>query len=143
MRWNDRMEPILPKGGEAMTIDDHLRLSRNLKLLRKVANYTQFELAEKLGICRTAYSQIERGLRLPDISTLQQLSQIYDVPIDMLLNCDVSDILTHHFLREDNEQEQALLELYEQMSIDAKEQLLQRAEELCHLDMLKKVNEII
>lgn len=126
-----------------MTIDDHLRLNHNLKILRKVANYTQFELAEKLGICRTAYSQIERGLRLPDISTLQHLSQIYDIPIDMLLNCDISDILAHHFLHEDKEQEQALLELYEHMSIDAKEQLLRRAEELFHLDMLKRINDII
>lgn len=126
-----------------MTIDDHLRLNRNLKILRKVANYTQTELSEELGICRTAYSHIERGLRLPDISTIQQLSQLYDVPIDMLLNCDVSDILAHHFLRRDKEQEEALLELYGHMSTDAQEQLLQRAEELCHLDMLKRIRETL
>lgn len=122
-----------------MTLDEHFRLNRNLKILRKATNYTQLELADELGICRTSYSQVERGLRLPDVSMLQSLSRLYEVPIDMLLNSDIRDVLGHHFLHSSSEQQQALIKLYEQLSTDAKEQLLLRAEELCQLDMLKRI----
>lgn len=122
-----------------MTFDEHSKLCRNLKILRKTVNYTQFELSQKLSICRTSYSMVERGVRMPDIDMLQGLSQIYHISIDILLSCDISDVLTHRFLQKNEENEQMLLSLYEQLSIDAKEQLLLRAEELCHLDMVRRI----
>ncbi len=122
-----------------MTFDDHSKLCRNLKILRKSANYTQIQLSQKLGICRTSYSMVERGLRMPDVDLLHGLSQLYHIPIDMLLSCDISDVLAHPFLHKNEEQERELLSLYGQLSMDAKEQLLLRAEELRHLDMIKRI----
>lgn len=53
---------------------------------RKEKNYTQKELALKLGVTDRAVSKWERGLGCPDISLLEDLSKILDISIVELLN---------------------------------------------------------
>lgn len=53
---------------------------------RKDKNYTQKELALKLGVTDRAVSKWERGLGCPDISLLEDLSKILDISIVELLN---------------------------------------------------------
>lgn len=50
-----------------------------LKELRKNSNNTQLEVAEFLGISRQAYSRYESNLREPDMETLLNISEFYNV----------------------------------------------------------------
>lgn len=53
--------------------------------LRKQKGLTQKDLAEYLGISRQAYANYETGSREPDIATLKQLAEYFDVSLDYLL----------------------------------------------------------
>lgn len=53
--------------------------------LRKENNMTQQQLADKLGVTDRAVSNWENGRRLPDISLLKELSEIYDITIDEII----------------------------------------------------------
>ena len=52
--------------------------------LRRTANLTQADLAEKLGITAQAISQWERGETMPDIMTLPLLAEIFGWTVDAL-----------------------------------------------------------
>lgn len=54
--------------------------------LRKKAGLSQEELAEKLDVSRQAISRWEMGLAMPDASNLLQLSKLFGVTTDYLIN---------------------------------------------------------
>lgn len=122
-----------------MKIDDQLRLSRNLKTLRMTAKMSQSDLAKKIGLCRSSYCQVEQGDRLPDLGTLYSISKIYHVAMDTLVGSDVQTILGAYFLRQDNTREEMqLMRVYSRLSDVSKGRLLERAEELAELDLLRR-----
>lgn len=53
--------------------------------LRKNADMTQSELADRLNLTRQAISKYERGDSFPDICVLRQLSEIFKVSTDLLI----------------------------------------------------------
>ena len=53
-----------------------------LRGLRKRARMTQPELAEKLGVSRSAVSMYECGTREPNFAILEALSRIFDVDMN-------------------------------------------------------------
>lgn len=59
-----------------------------IKKLRVDNGLTQEELAQKIPIDRTAVSKWERGVTMPDSSSLLRLSKIFNVTINDLLNGD-------------------------------------------------------
>ena len=61
------------------------KIGRKISELRKKANMTQVELADRLGISFQAVSNWERGNSMPDISKLPELAEILDVSLDELL----------------------------------------------------------
>lgn len=63
----------------------NVQLTDNLVSLRKSYKYTQKQIAGKLNISRQAYSNYERGKRIPDISMLIRLADIYGVTLEQLL----------------------------------------------------------
>lgn len=60
----------------------------NLIALRKINNFSQEELAEKLQISRQTLSKYETGESLPDIDKCKMLAEIFDVSLDDLVNYD-------------------------------------------------------
>jgi transcriptional regulator with XRE-family HTH domain len=60
-------------------------IAKNLIALRKKHNLTQNELAEKLNYSDNAISRWEHGEVTPSIETLQQISEIYRVPIHTII----------------------------------------------------------
>ena len=54
--------------------------------LRKRKGWSQEDLAEKLDVSRQAISRWENGSALPDADNLRQLSHLYGVSADYLLN---------------------------------------------------------
>ena len=57
-----------------------------LKQLRNKFGYNQNELSNILGLKQTTISNYEKGLRFPDADKLKQISDLFDVSIDYLLN---------------------------------------------------------
>lgn len=60
------------------------RLSEKLTALRKREGISQQELAERTGLTRSAIGMYEIGKREPDLETLTQLADYYQVDMDTL-----------------------------------------------------------
>ncbi len=60
-------------------------LSERLKSLRLEAKITQKEISDKLKISQPSYAQWEKGIRVPNIERLQELSKILNTSTDYLL----------------------------------------------------------
>ena len=59
-----------------------------LKTLRTQNNYTQVQLAQKLGLTKSVISVYETGLRLPSYDVLINIAKIFGVSTDYLLGMD-------------------------------------------------------
>lgn len=57
--------------------------------LRKKHHYSQNELGKYLQMSRAGYSQYELGKRAPTHHVLLSLAQLYNIPIDELINVDL------------------------------------------------------
>lgn len=69
-----------------------MNLSDNLKRLRKENNLSQEELAEKLGVSRQSVSKWESNSAYPEMDKLIQISNMFNIGIDELLNKDVREV---------------------------------------------------
>jgi repressor LexA len=65
---------------------DKQGLSERLKLLRKGQKFTQDELADRLGLTKSAISKFETGNSAPSFETLKKVALLYNVTTDYLLN---------------------------------------------------------
>ena len=63
---------------------DMQNTGRIIAFLRRDADMTQMELADRLGISYQAVSSWERGSTMPDISKLPELAEIFGVSIDKI-----------------------------------------------------------
>ena len=61
-------------------------IAKNLANLRKNKKITQTELAEQFGYSDKAISKWENGDTLPDIQTLYQLCEFYNITLDFLVS---------------------------------------------------------
>ena len=67
-----------------------LNIGENLRRLRRAADMTQEQLADKLGIAYQSVSRWENGTTYPDMEFLPVLSSIFGVTVDELLGCEES-----------------------------------------------------
>lgn len=67
---------------------NQITFGERLKNFRKTKNYTQDELATKIGVTGQAVSKWEKGECLPDLYNIKLLAQLYRVPIDNLLDTE-------------------------------------------------------
>ena len=65
---------------------DCAKIGSMIRMLRREREMTQRQLAERMNISDKTVSKWERGLGLPDISVLAQLSEILGVGMDKLLS---------------------------------------------------------
>ena len=65
-------------------------LAQNIKYLRRKRKFSQQDLAGQLSVARTTLGDYERGHTEPNIETLIQMSNLFDVNIDSLLKQDLS-----------------------------------------------------
>ena len=69
-----------------------MEFSERLKKLRKQAQLTQVDVAEKLGISQPAYASWERGIKKPTQENLVKIAQILNVSVDYLVgNSDYTE----------------------------------------------------
>ena len=65
-----------------------LNIGENIRRLRRDADLTQEQLAEKLGVSYQSVSRWENGTTYPDMEILPVLSGLFGVTVDDLLGCD-------------------------------------------------------
>lgn len=61
-------------------------ISENLKRLRKIYQYTQEQVAEKINVSRQSIAKWESGESAPDIASCIELAKLYNVTIDNLVS---------------------------------------------------------
>lgn len=61
-------------------------ISRLIYRFRKEASISQGELAKKIGVSRPTLAAIEKGERDISFSELEKLVEVFDVPLDVVLN---------------------------------------------------------
>ena len=62
-----------------------MSFQEQLKNARRSKGYTQYEVANLMGITASTYCGYETGKRQPDINKIRELAEILDVSIDVLL----------------------------------------------------------
>lgn len=67
-------------------------IADRIRELRQERNWTQAELARKLGITRNGVNAWEQGFSMPSISSIIELSKVFSVSSDYLLG--LSDLNT-------------------------------------------------
>lgn len=61
-------------------------LGENLLRLRKIAGFSQEDIAGRIGVSRQALAKWETGETIPDVEKCLKLAQIYNVSLDDLVN---------------------------------------------------------
>lgn len=64
--------------------------SQRLKLLRKEKGLTQEQLGKLLNLTKVSICGYEKGKRVPDLDTFQDIIKIFNVSADYLLGNDLS-----------------------------------------------------
>jgi len=70
-----------------------MEIGNKILNLRKKNNITQEQLAEKMNVARQTISKWELGETSPDLKQAKQLSKIFNVSLDELVDNQVKDLL--------------------------------------------------
>ena len=94
-------------------------ISNYLQFLRKSHNYTQDDLAKKLGISRQAVSKWETGMAIPDLEILLKISKLYDITINDILEPKIQPQRITDFEQISTISEKELKEVLEQFDTNS------------------------
>jgi transcriptional regulator with XRE-family HTH domain len=67
-------------------------LATNIRVLRHEHGWSQEDIARKLGISIPAFSKIETGITDVNLSRIEQIANIFDVPVVKLLATEEDNI---------------------------------------------------
>ena len=82
-----------------------MNISDKIKDNRKQAGLTQEEIAQTLHVSRQTISNWETGRSIPDIYSLVELSNIYDISLDHLVK---EDIIMMNELKKENKEKKII-----------------------------------
>lgn len=66
-------------------------LGDNIKTLRKQKGYSQETLASQLNVVRQTISKWEKGISVPDAYMLEQMAELFEVPVSDLLGNNIEE----------------------------------------------------
>lgn len=69
-----------------------MSVHEKIRFIRQAKNLSQDEMAEKLGICLNAYGNIERGDTDIRLSRLEQIAELFEMPLSQLLGFDEKNV---------------------------------------------------
>lgn len=69
-------------------------IPRNLIFLRKQHKLTQLELSKKINYSDKAVSRWEKGEVLPDVEVLQNICDVYGIPISYMFEVNIEQLFT-------------------------------------------------
>lgn len=67
-------------------------ISNNLKLLRENSGYTQKQIADFLGVNRSAYANYEAGDRNVPLPVLESVAKLFGIDLSVLLAADDASV---------------------------------------------------
>ena len=70
-----------------------MEIGNKIMELRKKNNFSQEDLAEKVGVTRQTISKWELGETAPDLKQAKVLSQVFKVSLDQLVDNDIKNII--------------------------------------------------
>lgn len=65
-----------------------MSIADNIKAIREAKNLKQIEVAKHIGVDKSAYSKIEKGLRSLTVEELQKMAQLFNMTADQIINYD-------------------------------------------------------
>jgi transcriptional regulator with XRE-family HTH domain len=65
-----------------------MSLADNIKNIREEKSLKQIEVATHIGVDKSAYSKIEKGLRSLTVDELQKMAGLFDMTTDQIINFD-------------------------------------------------------
>ena len=74
-----------------------MKIGEKIRIARKQKGYTQYELADKLGISRSTIANYEIARRIPDFKDLQTLSTVLGVTVEYFADNQMENTL-HDFI---------------------------------------------
>lgn len=74
------------------------KIGQFIKKIREENKLTQKELADKLGVTFQAVSKWENGKNVPDISIMKEMSKMFNVDIDEILDGEKKDKKKNNYL---------------------------------------------
>ena len=109
----------------------------NLRKLRKGKELSLKQLGNYLGMSESTISLYENNKREPDIATLFKLADYFDVSVDYLLDRESKKeaSLPVTMLEKDA---QKLLDMYDEMSKESKDQVMRYVTSLSYVDRANK-----
>ena len=112
-----------------------MSLADKIKNIREEKNLKQIEVATHIGVDKSAYSKIEKGMRSLSIEELQKMAQLFNMTTDQVLNYD-GKIPKEVIIEDKTVQEQ--LRLIAQLSENDKKLVFQMIEKLLTNQKFKK-----
>lgn len=92
-----------------------------LRELRQEHGYTQAEVAKQIGFTRSAYTNMELGIREITVETLGKLAALYGVTTDYLLGHEKKPTVVDDGL---SEAERSLLSLFRKLPPDEQDAVI-------------------
>jgi transcriptional regulator with XRE-family HTH domain len=65
-----------------------MSISHNIKAIREEKGLKQIEIANHIGVDKSAYSKIEKDLRALTVDELQKMAQLFNMTTDQIINYD-------------------------------------------------------
>jgi transcriptional regulator with XRE-family HTH domain len=65
-----------------------MNIAENIKNIRESKGLKQVEVANFIGVDKSAYSKIEKGLRAITIDELKKMAQLFNLTTDQIINYD-------------------------------------------------------
>lgn len=75
-----------------------MEIGKKITDLRKNNKLSQEDLAEKLGVTRQTISKLELGQTYSSINQAKELSKIFNISLDELVNNDIKNLLQYLML---------------------------------------------
>lgn len=112
-----------------------------IRELREQNDWTQEQMAEKLGITRNGYAKIERGESMPNLERLNEIATLFGVEVTELLDnknifCQISE---NHSNTINYNSDQSLVSEIEKLklSLSHKDELLAQKDK--EIELLRKL----
>ena len=65
-----------------------MNIEDNIKAIREEKNLKQIEVANFIGVDKSAYSKIEKGQRALTVEELQKMASLFEMTTDQIINFD-------------------------------------------------------
>jgi len=112
-------------------------LATNIRMLRQQNNWSQEDIARKLGISIPAFSKIETGITDVNLSRIEQIANIFGVPVVKLLATEDDNI--------QEEPQQLLIDAVKKKIIDREDEIniLQRKVIVLYEELRKRHSSVL